>query len=173
MPASSVRNWLGIYFLLVTGILGSYLLLFRETKLLPISKQEAIDSFEIIIPVFIGQLNLIFKWFSGNDPSAPDEAPIPVPKWVVIGPPVMVVSILAFSIVALIVSNSGDQAWIDPSSFKGVVTLCVSILNATTIYVVIRYFETKKPADAGAVQNPSKQPRRRRKKANPSSSQNP
>jgi hypothetical protein len=89
MKKSEIQNWLGLYFLLITGILGGYLLLLKETPFLPIRKAEAITSFEILIPVLIGQLTIIFKWY-GKDRNQKDIF-VKIPKWVVKAPPILVV----------------------------------------------------------------------------------
>ena len=146
MKAKDVRNWLGIYFLLITGIFGAYLLLFRESPVLPISKAEAVDAFEILIPVLLAQVTMIFRWFSADNNAA--EKLVDIPRWIVIGPPVMVLGILLSAVVALIAGNMGEgKDWApSPDAFKGVVTFAVSILNASTVFVVSKYFKEKNPA---------------------------
>jgi hypothetical protein len=56
MTRSEAQRWLALYFLLYTGFVGGYVLIFGESWLLPISKADANDSFQIIIPVFLGPL---------------------------------------------------------------------------------------------------------------------
>jgi uncharacterized membrane-anchored protein len=144
MSAKDVRNWLGIYFLVITGALGAYLLLFRETALLPISRTEAVDAFEIVIPVLLAEVTMIFRWFSGQQVN--QETEIAIPRWVVVGPPIMVSSILVLAILTLILGNVGQgKAWAPtPDAFKGIVTFCVSILNASTVFIVSKYFGDSK-----------------------------
>jgi hypothetical protein len=139
MTARDVRNWLGLYFLVITGILGAYLLLFRESPLLPLSRAEAVDSFEILVPVLLAQVTMIFRWFSGHQFN---EASISIPRWVVVAPPIMVSSILIVAVATLIFGNLGEgKRWApSPDAFKGIVTFCVSILNASTVFIVSRYF---------------------------------
>lgn len=148
MKTKDVRNWLGIYFLLITGILGAYLLLFGETILLPIAKQEAMDVFQIVIPVFIGQLTIIFRWFAGFTKVDDDEV-IDIPAWVVKGPPLLVIGILFVAVVSMVVGNlySSEQWTTSPGQLKVIVTFCVSILNATTIFIVGGYFKPPKVPD--------------------------
>jgi len=145
MKTKDVRNWLGIYFLLITGILGAYFLLFGETILLPIAKQEATDVFQIVIPVFIGQLTIIFRWFAGFTKVTDDEV-IDLPSWVIKGPPLLVIGILVVAMVSMILGNlySSEQWTTSPGQLKGIVTFCVSILNATTIFIVGGYFKPPK-----------------------------
>ncbi|HEX8289567.1 MAG TPA: hypothetical protein VF556_16405 [Pyrinomonadaceae bacterium] len=142
MKVKDVRNWLGIYFLIITGILGTYVLLFGETVLLPVSKQEAMDVFQIVIPVLIGQLTIIFRWFAGFE-AENTEASINMPTWVIKGPPLLVVGILIITVTLMVVGNmfSSLQWTISPDQFKVIVTFCVSILNATTIFIIGRYFK--------------------------------
>lgn len=149
MKTKDVRNWLGIYFLLITGILGGYLLLFGETVLLPMTKQEAMDVFQIVIPVFIGQLTIIFRWFAGFN-TADDDEVINIPPWVVQGPPLLVIGILIVALVSMIVGNfySSQQWTTSPGQFKVIITFCVSILNATTIFIVGGYFKPPKVSNS-------------------------
>jgi hypothetical protein len=150
MTSKDVRNWLGIYFLLVTGIFGAYLLLFRESPLLPISKAEATDAFEILVPLLLAQLTMIFRWFSGEE-SANETELSKVPRWVVVGPPIMVSGILIVSLATLIIGNVGNgHRWTPgPDAFKGIVTLCVSILNASSVFIVSKYFKGAQPSSPG------------------------
>jgi hypothetical protein len=48
MTRSEAQRWLALYFLLYTGFVGGYVLIFGESWLLPISKADANDSFQII-----------------------------------------------------------------------------------------------------------------------------
>jgi hypothetical protein len=141
---------LGLFFLLTTGILGAYISLFGETVLLPIARNDAMSDFQIIIPVFAAHLTIIFKWFT-SEAVDEEDAMVNLPKWVVIGPPGMVVFILLLTIGWLISSNSGEKpgGWIDASSFKGILTFCVALLNCTTILKIIKYFDVRKTNRSG------------------------
>jgi len=141
MAIKDIRNWLGLYFLTTTSIFGAYVLLAGGSSLLPIERQEAVDTFEIIIPVLLGQLTIIFQWFGANNPSSDDEI-VDMPKWVVKGPPIIVAIILTIAVLVLILGNLGEgKQWaITPDAFKGVVTFCVSLLNATTVFIISRFF---------------------------------
>lgn len=141
MKASDIRNWLGIYFLLTTTLLGTYIILFGETKLLPISKKDSMDAFQIIIPVFVAQLTTVFTWFSAPSSSTKDEV-VSIPPWVVKAPPIIVIMIIVLSIISMVISANDETGsnWIDASTFKTIVTFCVTILNATSVLVVIRFF---------------------------------
>ena len=141
MKLSQIRNWLGIYFLLITGILGGYILLFKETTMLPISHSEAINSFQIILPVLVGQLTIIFKWYGADRPE--EDVIVNIPIWVIKAPPVMVSALLILSIAILIIGNLGaGETWaISPDSFKAIVTFCVTILNTTSVFIILRFFK--------------------------------
>jgi len=141
MTIKQIRNWLGLYFLLITSVLGGYILMFKETSLLPISKSEGIDAFEIIIPVLVGQLTIIFKWF-GIGQTEQDKI-VDIPVWVVKGPPIIVAILLIGAVVNLVVGNSdGTHAKvISPDSFKAIVTFSVTLLNATTLFIIARFFK--------------------------------
>jgi len=141
MKQLEVRNWLGLYFLLITSILGGVILLFGSSFL---RLDDPIGVFEIIIPVLIGQLAIIVQWFAGNP--APDaQSKISMPVWIIKGPPLIVVALLAIAVALKVAGFYYDQpSWaLSDAQFKGVVTFCVSLLNATTIYVISAYFKTR------------------------------
>jgi hypothetical protein len=145
MTAKDTRNWLGKYFLLTTSVLGGYVLLCGETPLLPIRRAEALDCFQIVVPVLVGQLTIIFRWFAVGD-KIQDDAPVDMPDWVVKGPPLIVIALISAAAIALVAGNVGKgSSWApSPESFKGMVTFAVSLLNATTIFILARYFEAAK-----------------------------
>jgi hypothetical protein len=133
--ADQIRNWLGIFFLGTTSVLGAYIILFQQTSLLPISSEDASSSFKIIIPTFIAQLTVVFKWIA--NPPRSDTVEVRMPKWAVMGPPIIVLGILIVTLSYLIVdqgkSNGGEI-------FKNVVTFCVSLLSATSVFIVTAVF---------------------------------
>ena len=137
MTAKEIRNWLGVYFLLITAILGGIILLFGNSIL---RIDDSIGVFEIIIPVLVGQLAIIFRWFTSDHISSKKHRTL-LPGWIVKGPPLLVLLLLITSIALKIIGFHYDSPW-TPSDeqFKAVVTFCVTILNATTIYVISRYF---------------------------------
>jgi len=142
MRAKDIRNWLGLYFLIITSVLGAYILLTGGSPLLPMERKESLDTFEIIIPVLIGQLTIIFQWFGGNNPAESNQH-VDIPSWVIKGPPIIVAIILLLAILVLVMGNWGEgKQWtLSPDGFKGVVTFCVSLLNATTISIISRFFK--------------------------------
>jgi len=144
MKTNNIRNFLGIFYLGTTTLLGAYILLFQEsTNFLPISKEDASSSFQIIIPTFIAQLTIIFKWFANPPQLEKDE--INLPSWVVIAPPILSLIILIGTII-FIAADRGESLN-GGEIFKNIVTFIVSILGATTIFIIARVFgEPKKVA---------------------------
>jgi len=140
MTAKEVRNWLGIYFLLATTIVGTFILLAGGSPLLPIEKPDKSSAFQIIVPVFMAQLALIFRFFATGE-QTPNEKLVSMPAWVIKGPPLVIVAIFAVTVLVMAVGNAQAALW-TPSGeeFKGVVTFCVSLLNATTVLLVGSYF---------------------------------
>lgn len=143
MTETQVRNWLGLYFLLITGTLGAGILLLGKSVL---RLDDVAGTFQIIIPVLVGQLTIIFRWYGQDQPSVRSRA-VNLPNWVVKGPPLMVLGILLLACGLKIAGFVLDAPLVAPSDdqFKNVVTFCVALLNATTIYVVSKYFGTQTP----------------------------
>jgi hypothetical protein len=137
MTVEKVRNWLGIFFLGTTALVGAYIILFQETRALPINAKDAMSAFQILIPTLIAQVTIVFKWIA-SPPSAP-EAPISLPSWAVIGPPVLVIVILVTTVI-VVVGDQGDSLAGGPI-FKNAVTFAVSLLNASTVFIVTRVFQ--------------------------------
>jgi hypothetical protein len=136
MSIGEVRNWLGAFFLGTTAALGAYIILFQGTRALPIPSKDATSAFQIIIPTFIAQLTIAFRWIA-NPPSGP-EVDMTLPRWAVMGPPIAVGLILAATLVLLI--GDGGRSLDGGSIFKNSVTFCVSLLSASTAFIVSRVF---------------------------------
>ena len=151
MKAGEIRDWLGKYFLLTTVILGGYILLFagRYTVLLRIDWETGVNCFQIIIPTLIGQLTIIFRFF-GTNLAIKDDAIVPIPSWVVKWPPLLCLGLIIVTIVVMALGNIGEgQPWSPlQNQFKMIVTFYVTVLNATTVFVVSRFFEIPKEKDA-------------------------
>jgi hypothetical protein len=144
--ADQIRNWLGIFFLGTTAVLGAYIILLQETRLLPISAEDASSAFKIIIPTLIAQLTVVFKWIAS--PSAGMSQRVNIPTWAVVAPPLIVDAILIITIGFLIF----DQGQSDGGEiFKNVVTFCVSLLSASTVFIVTAMFPSA-PATATGLQ---------------------
>lgn len=129
------RRWLGIYFLGTTAILGIYIILFKQTRMLPIPADDASSAFQIIIPTLVAQITVAYKWIA----SPPHQGAVQpsIPQWAVVTPPVLVNIILVATIVFLIIDGGNSDGG---GIFKNVVTFCVSILSASTIFVVSAVF---------------------------------
>jgi hypothetical protein len=136
MSLTSIRNWLGMFFLGATTALGAYIILFQETKALPISAKDALSAFQIIIPTLVGQLTLAFRWLS-NPPRNAEES-IDLPRWAVIGPPSAVLLIMVATIV--LIDWDGGNSLDGGAMFKNAVTFCVTLLSSTTVFVMARVF---------------------------------
>jgi hypothetical protein len=136
MTINQARNWLGIFFLGMTVALGAYIILFQETRALPVSGKDATSAFQIIIPTLVAQLTIAFRWIA-NPPQDKGKG-ISLPKWAVIGPPVSV-GVVLIGTFALLIADGG--ASLDGGAIlKNAVTFCVSILSATSVFIIARVF---------------------------------
>lgn len=70
MKARDVRNWIGKYVLILLGVLGGYCFL-APTYLLPLETSDRVAAFEIILPLLIAQLSVIYRFFT--DDSEPQD----------------------------------------------------------------------------------------------------
>jgi hypothetical protein len=136
MTLTAIRNWLGIFFLGTTAALGAYIILFQETAALPISSKDATSAFQIIIPTLVGQLTFAFRWLA--HPPEDQKIGLELPRWAVIGPPVAVLLVM-LATVTLLVSDGGSSL-VGGSIFKNAVTFCVTLLGATTVFIMARVF---------------------------------
>ena len=150
MKPDQVREWIGKYFLLVLSLAAGYIYIFAESPLLPISRSEAFAAGETIIPVFLGQLALIYRWYFSAD--AIDSAnDVCVPPWLVKWPPLLAVLLIGMAVGSLVASNATGSRWApDPETFRRVVVFSVSLLNVTTIIVITRYFGSREKLKADA-----------------------
>lgn len=147
MKASEVRNWLGKYFLLITAVIGGAILLFGESLF---RLDDSIGTFEIIIPVLVGQLIIIFQWFAANLTQQKDFETT-LPPWTVKLPPLLVVGLFIIASILKIAGFAYDAEWaLSGDQFKGIVTFCVTILNATTVFIISSLFSQEK-SDANTV----------------------
>jgi hypothetical protein len=158
MTAIDVRNWLGIYFLAATFVIGGYILLFGGGPLLPFPRPDTTAAFQIIVPVLIGQLAVIVRWFTGQKTFDP-TAIVSLPSWLVKGPALAVLGLLALTVILKCASTyaaqHGSREFVQllGDDFKVIVTFCVSILNATTVYVVASLFSEAKTANSTPLRN--------------------
>ncbi len=140
MNADEVRTWIGKYFLITLSVLGGYIYIFSETIFLPLSRSEAFAAGETILPVLFGQLTIVYRWYFS--PTAVDSVgDIKVPVWLIKWPPMISVVLISASIASMIIANQQQAYWApDPETFRRVVVFVVSLLNVTTIIVILRYF---------------------------------
>jgi hypothetical protein len=136
MTLTAARNWLAVFFLGTTASLGAYILLFQQTRFLPIAAKDATSSFQIIIPTLVAQLTLAFKWIA--DPPHDTDTEQTLPIWAVSGPPVAVLLIMIVTIV--LIGLDGGNSLDGGAIFKNAVTFCVTLLSATTVFVMARVF---------------------------------
>ena len=138
MSASEVRNWLGLYVLCLTAFLGGYSFL-APNVLLPLEPSDRTASFEIILPLLIAQISVVYRFFT--DPDAGRRANLQnMPGWIVKAPPLLVSLLLAVELILFAVAGIQRSEPPSPEAFKGLVTFCVALLNATTVLVITRYF---------------------------------
>ncbi len=142
MTASQVRNWLGLYVLFLTVFLGGYSFLAPD-YMLPLESSDRTASFEIILPVLIAQISVVYRFFTDAD-AARRSSLKDVPTWVVKAPPILVSLLLAVELVLFAVAGIRRGKPPSPETFKGLLTFCVALLNATTVLVITRYFVSTK-----------------------------
>jgi len=139
MKLSKARRWIGVYFLVITATTGLFLLLFSGSVLLPISEEQASSCFQVIIPVFVGQLAVIFQWIAKEDAQKDKKSSIPV--WAILLPPCLSAMIIVVAAVILAIGNLESINWkLSPKSFQNAITFAVSIVNATTVLLMPRLF---------------------------------
>lgn len=158
MTVGEARSWLGIYFLFVTVGIGAFLILFggERSFLLPIAAADASAAFEIIVPVLVGQVTLVFQFYAVDEwQSSELRQPARVPAWIVKAPPLLVLGMFVLGVVLLAAGNKGGWGP-DANQFRHLVTFCVTILNASAVFLVGRFFKraSKAAADEGAPRGP-------------------
>ena len=144
MTAAQIRDWLGKYFLLTTVILGGYILIFagKGTPLLRVDSQTGMDCFQIIIPTLVAQLTTIFRFFAASEKI--ERTRVPLPSWVVKWPPLLALGLVIATIFMMALGNVGERGQPfspDQAQFKLIVTFYITILNATTVFIIMRLFE--------------------------------
>jgi hypothetical protein len=142
MTISEARKWLGVYFLLVTCITGAIILLLGGGTFIPLEEADVNHSFQILIPVLLGQVTVIFQWIARQGQDAGENDPCPIPAWAIRLPPISAAAIICLSVLTLVISNRPDMRSIryGPERFMSTLTFAVSILNASTVFLVSRLF---------------------------------
>jgi hypothetical protein len=153
MTLTQARRWLGLYFLVTTSLTGAIILLFGGGTIVPLEEKDVTSSFQIVIPVLLGQLAVIFQWLGRQEESSKDQ-PCPVPDWAIRTPPILGAIIMLAAIMTLVLSNQQGTKWIKfgPSRFQATLTFVVGLLNASTVVLVGRLFPSS-PTGKGETQS--------------------
>lgn len=141
MTTTAIRSWLGLYVLCLVGFLGGYSFLAPDS-ILPLEMNDRISAFEIIIPVLVAQVSAVYRFYTDSTVGR-RTALSSLPSWIVIAPP-LIVSVLIFTELVLF-AVAGIQRLKPPSpeTFKGLLTFCVTLLNASTVLIISKYFDSK------------------------------
>jgi hypothetical protein len=142
MGASAIRNWLGPYMLGLTFLVAGYFFL-APADILALGDGDKHAAGEILVPFFVGQLTLIYQYYGDNPPR---DAPTNIPKWAVMGPLVLVTILFVAIVVLMAVGQQTNHKDLIPAPepLKGVLTAIVTILNATSAYIITRVFKKKR-----------------------------
>jgi hypothetical protein len=86
------------------------------------------------------QVTIVFQWFANIEKN--DPRPCPIPAWAIVTPPTIVLVVISAAVVVMIAGNhfSGSGWGLSGEKFNNVLTLVVSILNASTVFLVARLF---------------------------------
>lgn len=142
MSATDIRQWLGIYVLILTAAIGGYSFL-APVVLLPLESSDRTTAFEIILPFLIAQLSAVYRFFT--DPDAQRTATsLDIPVWAVKAPLIIVTILLMIEFILFGVAGINRQQPPSPETFKGLLTFCVALLNASTVLIITRYFGSAK-----------------------------
>jgi len=115
--------------------------------MLPLEWSDRIAAFEIVVPFLLGQIAAVFRYY-GEDTRHPSR-PLNLPPWVVLGPPIIVTVTLVLLFTCMAVGGISQAEWTPaPDQFKGLLTFCVGLLNASTVYVISKYFQSAGPSVA-------------------------
>lgn len=140
MPAEQVRNWLGMYVLCLTAAIAAWLLLSPQ-RWLPIEPADRIASGEIVLPFLLGQISAVFRYYS-ND-SSRETITLQIPPWVVKVPPIVVTLLVIGQAAQMLASGYGVSDGATVEQLRAVLTFSVALLNASTVFVLARYFELR------------------------------
>jgi hypothetical protein len=153
MSAQDIRTWLGTYVLVLTAVLGAYLQLAGGSWLLPLENEDVTSSFEIVIPFLLTQVVIVYKFYTTDRTS--NRAIPGMPGFLVKAPFALVTGILIITFATMAVGGrTGSRHTPSAAQFKGIVTFVVALLNASSVFVVARYFESKGSDVAASSQPP-------------------
>jgi hypothetical protein len=139
MTASTVRNWLGLYVLILTFGVGLYFFVV-PSMLVPLELSDKVASAEILVPFLVGQVATVFRFFGAD--RRPKQWRLSIPTWVVKAPPALVTVILGIQFILMGIGGVTQREELipHPEAFKASLTFCVALLNASTVYVITLYF---------------------------------
>ena len=149
MKKRTVANWLFYYYLTGTVVMGLVLIIFGSGEI-SLQLDDSLGVFAIIIPVFIGQLTIIYQWYTNqavNGDSNMDQnlsispSLVKIPALVVFGIFLLAITLRAYGI-------KNDIKIMGDPQFKQMVTFAMSILNATTVYLVAMFYRPAESAEA-------------------------
>lgn len=145
MTADEIRKWLGAYVLILVVILGAYLFLAGGSWLLPLEAEDVTSTCQIIIPFLLAQVVTVYRFFTQDRPPRDVGG---MPRFFVKAPLLLATGVMGVAMLAIAVGGYTGAEW-TPSGgqFKKVVTFVVSLLNASTVFVITRYFEGRPPSD--------------------------
>jgi hypothetical protein len=149
MSASEVRAWLGTYVLVLTSLVGGYLYM-APAWMLPLEDSDRTASIQIIVPFLLAQLTVVFRYYAD---AAHEVNPrrIAIPTFFVKGPPILLSTLLVVEFTLMAVGGVTGKNVPDPGNFKGFLTFAVGLLNASSVFVITKYFETRSPARDNAL----------------------
>ena len=141
MSAGEIRRWIGAYVLILTVVLGGYFTLASGTWLLPFESGDVTSASEIVLPFLLGQVVLVYKFYTGNPDSVRHLRKIPA--FFVKAPLIAVSGLFLICLVMVAIGGYMGAAWtMSASQFKAAVTFAVAMLNSSTIFISTKYFET-------------------------------
>lgn len=142
MKSSEIRSWLGLYVLIFTAVVGGYFFV-APSIMVPLEMPDKIASTEILLPFLLGQMAVVFRFYSSS--SGHKDRRVNIPVWVVKAPPILVSIVLLSELVLMAIGGLTRRADLIPypESFKAFLTFCVAFLNASTVFVITRYFEAR------------------------------
>jgi len=143
MEKKKLAAWLFYYFFATTCIIG-FMFIILGPSIFQIDDSNSIIS--IIIPTLLGQVAILFKWFvdQANNVSLPSQI-INIPALIVKFPPLAIIIVLFATLTMRVIGFKQGAEWTpSESQIKLIVTLCMSIMNITTIYLVSIFFQAPK-----------------------------
>jgi len=145
MKKSEIANWLLFFYLGTSVILGAALIILGpQNSWLGLSDNFA--EFAIVIPVFLGQLAFLFRWFvsQATNTGSDLEETVNISSKLIKMPALIVIGIFLLAILLRGLGiNNNWSIQIDETQFRNLITFGMSILNATTIYLAAIFYKNK------------------------------